>query len=352
MVVNFARKHWAAPGVTVTESKFLRDARLGIDREVDIVVEGSFDGEPVVTSIEVIEHGRPADIAWAEREIAKHRHLPTNRLVLVSKSGFAKTALAAVTAEGGWVSAVRPERVEVDGQQVIKSLFMDLIQLKPTACWLHVLDPGKGQLLTVAALPDNSIYDADGRELGSALELVTEVLGLRWLRESFAWDAHGHPERDALKSLSCGVTVGALGYHLRAEPAGELHAIAAIEIEGEFGFAQHELAFAVADLGGRRYGSAEASVLSRPTVWVATTDQDADKTTISWRTTDGKPLTEPPSAPVRAPQFPGLLELPVPPDPGPAPDDNDEQAAAVLSVRHRHQGSGVFRSYPVCATCD
>jgi hypothetical protein len=36
MVVNFVRKHWAQPGVTVTESKFLRDARLGVDREVDI----------------------------------------------------------------------------------------------------------------------------------------------------------------------------------------------------------------------------------------------------------------------------------------------------------------------------
>ena len=177
MVVNFVRKHWAQPGVTITESKFLHDARLDIDREVDIVVEGTFDGEPVVTSIEVIEHGRPADLEWTEREIAKHRHLPTNRLVLVSKSGFTKTALTAVAAEGGWVSAVRPEPVEVDGQQVVKSLFMDLIQLKQTACRLHVLDPGKGQLLAVGALPDNSIYDADGRELGSALELATKCSG-------------------------------------------------------------------------------------------------------------------------------------------------------------------------------
>jgi hypothetical protein len=31
MVVNFVRRHWAEPGVTVTESRFLHDARLGID---------------------------------------------------------------------------------------------------------------------------------------------------------------------------------------------------------------------------------------------------------------------------------------------------------------------------------
>jgi len=55
----------------------------------------------VVTSIEVIEHGRPADLEWTERRIAKHRHLSANRLVLVSKSGSTKTALTAVAAEGG-----------------------------------------------------------------------------------------------------------------------------------------------------------------------------------------------------------------------------------------------------------
>jgi hypothetical protein len=125
--------------------------------------------------------------------------------------------------------------------------------------------------------------------------------------------------------------ISALGYHLRAEPAGDLHPIVAIEIEGEFHFVQQELAFALTDLGGRRYGSAEAPVLDRPAVWVATTDQAAEKPTISWRTTDGKPVNELPPVPVRAPRFPGLLELSAPPD-GPAPtDDNNEQATALLS---------------------
>ena len=89
MVVNFVRKHWAQPGVTVTESKFLYDAQSQIEREVDIVaIEGTFDGEPVVTSVEVIEHGRPATIEWVEQQISKHRYLPTNRLVLGVKVGL------------------------------------------------------------------------------------------------------------------------------------------------------------------------------------------------------------------------------------------------------------------------
>jgi len=91
MIIHLLRRQTAAPGVTVTESRELTDARLGIGREVDVVVEGNFDGERVVTSIEVIEHGRPASITWVEQQIGKHRSLPTNRLVLVSKSGFSRT---------------------------------------------------------------------------------------------------------------------------------------------------------------------------------------------------------------------------------------------------------------------
>lgn len=60
MIVRFVRSHWAGPDVLVSESKMLHDAHLDIEREVDIVIEGRFDGDPVVTSIEVIEHGRPA----------------------------------------------------------------------------------------------------------------------------------------------------------------------------------------------------------------------------------------------------------------------------------------------------
>src|SRR5205823_1149422 len=59
-IVAFVRTHLATPGVTVTESKMLRDAVSDEDPEVDVVIEGEFDGEHVVTSIEVIEHKRPA----------------------------------------------------------------------------------------------------------------------------------------------------------------------------------------------------------------------------------------------------------------------------------------------------
>jgi hypothetical protein len=312
MVVNFVRQHWAQPGVTVTESKLLRDAVLGTDREVDIVVEGSFDGEPVVTSLEVIEHSRPATVEWAERIIAKHRHLPTNRLVLVSKTGFTKTALTAIAAEGGWVDAATPQPVQVDGKPAAKSLFQDTIQLRPTAFRLFISPP-----LTYPApqdLPDVVIYDANGEELGPAQELAQEALRLWWVRRKFNDDAHHHPERDLLKGFTCGIPIDSLGYYLRAEATDEVHLVTLIEITGEFSWEQQELAFELADLGGRRYGSAEATILGQPVIWVATTNEAEQRTKVSWRTKSDKPLTGVPTAPATGPWFPGLLELQPPPD--------------------------------------
>jgi hypothetical protein len=194
MVVNFVRKHWAQPGVMVTESKFLYDAQSQIEREADIVIEGTFDGEPVVTSVEVIEHGRPATIEWVEQQINKHRHLPTNRLVLVSKSGFSRNARTRVAVEGGWVDAVTPQAVEKDGQAVVKSLSIGSAQMKPTTCRLYVQPPGEEvKLVNVPA--DINIYDSSGTFLGITLELAGEIMGLDFVHEKFLKDARNHPKQ-------------------------------------------------------------------------------------------------------------------------------------------------------------
>ena len=78
--------------MTVTESKFLHDSHLDIDVEVDVVIEGLFEGEHLTLSVEVVEHGRPVDVTWVQRQIARHEYLPTNKLLLVSRSGFSKNA--------------------------------------------------------------------------------------------------------------------------------------------------------------------------------------------------------------------------------------------------------------------
>jgi hypothetical protein len=314
MVVNFVRQHSAEPGVTVTESKFLHDASVDRDREVDIVVEGSFDGDPVVTSIEVIEHARPATIQWAEQIIAKHQHLPTNRLMLVSKSGFTSSALARVESEGGWVAAVTPRPVEVDHKPLIKSLFMDTIHRKSTAYRLFALAPD-GRWLEGEIPPGQAICNISGNRLGTAEELAKETFHLPWLHERFGSEAHFHPERDQLATFECAVPLDSLGYYLQADNSCEFYPVKAVEFRGDFRFEQKELAFEFSDLGNRRYGFTEAPILNHPAIWVTSTDEVEHKTKLSWRTKDDKPLPNFPAIPAANPRFPELLKMQPPSDP-------------------------------------
>lgn len=86
----------------------------------------------MVISVEVIEHGRVATLPWVEQMLRKHRDLPTNRLLLVSKSGFSGNVLAAIEREAGRVQVLTPEVIEVNNEAVVKHLFVDTIDYKPT----------------------------------------------------------------------------------------------------------------------------------------------------------------------------------------------------------------------------
>lgn len=93
----YSIQHRVADGATVTESKFLIDRQTGDEVEVDIAIQSIVNGFPITISIEVRDRGRPATIEWVRESIGKHATLPTNKLVLVSKSGFTKSALKKAT---------------------------------------------------------------------------------------------------------------------------------------------------------------------------------------------------------------------------------------------------------------
>jgi hypothetical protein len=157
--------------------------------------------------------------------------------------------------------------------------------------------------------PDSAICDVNGNELGAVQELASEAFQTPWLQRIFQEDAHNHPERDLLTTFECIVPVSDLGYYLRSEATKELHPVAAVEFKGEFHFAQQELAFEFSELGSRRFGFAESTILGHPAIWVTSTDEAERKTKLSWRTKDDKPLTGLSAASITEPNFPGLLEL-------------------------------------------
>jgi hypothetical protein len=77
----------------VFESKLLRDAQTGEDREVDIVIETKAGIHPLRIGIEVIDHKRPASSPWIESIAQKHEDLPIDKSIVVSRSGFYQPAL-------------------------------------------------------------------------------------------------------------------------------------------------------------------------------------------------------------------------------------------------------------------
>jgi hypothetical protein len=84
--------HQLAPGAEVTESKFLRDKATGTNREVDIAIETQVGGYALTICVECQKRGRVVDVEWIEQMIGKHETLPTDKLILVSRSGFTQTA--------------------------------------------------------------------------------------------------------------------------------------------------------------------------------------------------------------------------------------------------------------------
>ncbi len=306
-IVRLVREHLAAPGVTVTESKYLRDAVLGIDREVDIVIEGEFDDEPIVVSIEVRERSRPADIGWVQEMLQKHRDLPTNRLLLVSRTGFSGSALAAIDREAGRVQALTPEVIEIDGEPVVTRFYFDAITYKATGCHLYIRTAD--DLVVEKCAGDVGIYDVSGALLGQLAILVHEAIHLPPLAQRFSIEAHNHSEREQIESFTLGLNISRLGYFVKHLKSGELHPIEELRPWGDFRWEQVEIPLTMTRLGQRTYGAAQASIVGRSVVWVATTDEARQLTKLSWQTTDGPGPAQPQEELAVPKAFPGLLTL-------------------------------------------
>lgn len=78
----------------ICESEMLVDLVSGQEREVDIVIRAAVASYNVVISVECTDRSRPASVEWVEQMCCKHRSLPTQKLVLVSKTGFTPNATA------------------------------------------------------------------------------------------------------------------------------------------------------------------------------------------------------------------------------------------------------------------
>jgi hypothetical protein len=205
-----------------------------------------------------------------------------------------------------------PVDVRKDGELIEQSVFLDQLQLTPESMVLEVQHQHQGKI-AVTPQQDTTIYDEEGAELGSALNLARQALNVHWAVKSIQVLAHNHPEREALERVSLALDINTVGYQLRDDETGRFHPILAAHVEARLSFNQAEIRFRTTDLGGRQFGQGRGIIFDREAVWVATTNPETDETTISWRTTDDKPLFSPPPPPA-PPKFHAVRELPPPPD--------------------------------------
>jgi len=179
-----------ADNAILTESKILKDRLTGDEREVDICIEFSQFGHNMVISIECIDKSRPADITWINTMKAKHEHLPTNYLVLISRAGFTRKAFLLAKKYGIETLIMKniDENIINNTLKGLKSLWFSMWSFVPTKIKLNVVTDEK-ESIEVYAYPDFEIYNNDGENIGDLQSLINILLDDERLNEYCAKNA-------------------------------------------------------------------------------------------------------------------------------------------------------------------
>jgi len=103
----------APTGAIIRESAMLIDGQTGIEREVDVLVEGAFAGHKMSMAVECRDYTRDQNIMWVDELIGKYRDLPVDKVVAVSSSEFSEGAkLKAASVNIECVTAIDAQDVD------------------------------------------------------------------------------------------------------------------------------------------------------------------------------------------------------------------------------------------------
>ncbi len=218
-----------SPSAAVEESALLVDRATGSRREVDVVIRSGVGEHEVVVSLECLERKRKATVQWVEQMAMKHQTLPTNKLVLVSASGFTATALE------------KAQALAIDTYSLDAALDTDwtaIVGKKPELpfTWLGfhlravaLVLAEVGPQTEFAAGPSTPLWSAAGDGLGTLREYVRPLLD--------SWESFGEHAAELIRDES----EGRLGLEIRpqrrlyvADPDGQHHEVAAIRAYIEF----------------------------------------------------------------------------------------------------------------------
>ncbi|MEE8126513.1 MAG: restriction endonuclease [Nitrospirales bacterium] len=99
-LIALVERALAPTEAVVTSSELLTDRLTGTSREADIVIRHRVGNHMITISVECTGAKRRASVQWVDRMIGTHQSLPTDKLILVARSGFTKEARAKATALG------------------------------------------------------------------------------------------------------------------------------------------------------------------------------------------------------------------------------------------------------------
>lgn len=135
----------------VTESAMLEDKVTQEKREVDVLVTTTAATYQVNLAIEVVSWGRPADVPWVEKMRSKHENLLTDKLILVSESGFSSAAKRKATFYGIETLTVE-EACEADWPLVAKleeTGVFEVTTMNFQVAGIHRYDTGQTEQLSI-----------------------------------------------------------------------------------------------------------------------------------------------------------------------------------------------------------
>jgi hypothetical protein len=146
-VVAVIHQH-LADGAPIEEPAMLTNRLTGKKREVDVVLRSKAAGHEFVIGIEATSRQRgPVSAQWVESMIGKHKNLPTDKVILVSESGFTDQARDLALQE-----FMVPISAETFGDgdptfrivNAVRSLWPKQVDLTPQGARVWVDVPGDG----------------------------------------------------------------------------------------------------------------------------------------------------------------------------------------------------------------
>ncbi len=184
----FLVKQQVTDNAVVTESEMLIDLITGTEREVDICIKASIGGHSVIISIECTDRHRKAEVGWVERMKAKHERLPTNRLVLVSSSGFYQEATNVARTYG--IETLSLEDVSEQSVSRIlgdtQSLFAKVWSPVPEKVVVRLAVTLNLPAEDVVVQPDHHVHIANGTVIANMKGLVYSILGVEDIVKAIA----------------------------------------------------------------------------------------------------------------------------------------------------------------------